>query len=89
MLKARNRGKPARKAEIHAELAELSDGLHPLFPHMAAEHYLDAAACNAEVGNLALARAHLNAAKDRVESSGRAGQHLLGRLFQLEAELRK
>lgn len=67
----------------------MSEKLHPLFPSMAAEHYLDAAALYLDLGEREAADNLVVRVRPLVMDSHGCGEHLLGRLFRLEAELRK
>lgn len=76
-----------KKAQDSWELAALSAQLHPLFPHMTAEHYLDAASNFLEYGDREAATAMLAETRLYMADAHRAGEHLLGRMFQLQAEV--
>lgn len=86
-MKNKNRGGAKKKAQTNWELAALSAQLHPLFPHMTAEHYLDAASNFLECGDGEAAKSMLAEAKIHMGDAHRAGEHLLGRMFQLQTEV--
>ena len=87
LVRNKNRGGASKKAQDNRELAALSAQLHPLFPHMTAAHYIDAASNFLEYGDREAARSMLAEAKLHMDDAHRAGEHLLGRLFQLRAEV--
>lgn len=82
---SRNRVAKKRRHEVCARLGELSEHLHPLFPNMAAEHYLEAAEGLVAHGKAADAVPFAAKARALAEVSCRMGEHLWDRIYSAEA----